>query len=364
VTKKKRRKRPGPLRPAEGSDAATGAITGDGGNGAGGQRRDASRTRPRSPRPSAPVRRPRTTAERREAAAHWVHPPLAFSLARGLFTVGESPPLVVSALLAPLVLWLIFTAYGAHLARFPGLMAMLVALPPVHSLFLDISALVGGSSNSTLLGLLFLTAVLAVRAGLLAFWVNAILDRLEPPSPVERGVDPAGGWRGALTGLLGRSARVFGAMLGMEAAFFAFSLLTAFIAVAVALGQFAVIAALVGGVYFFAYTPVIIAVDGVSVREAARLSFRAARFPGPRHMVATFSYLVLALFVAVFVPPSRVAAATPDLATWLFVLFMSFVHVAALATLTYRWLLIRERVLEAARSAQPRRVLRAPASSR
>jgi hypothetical protein len=125
-----------------------------------------------------------------------------------------------------------------------------------------------------------------------------------------------------------------------------------------------VIAALVGGVYFYVFTPVVIALEGVGLRDAARLSFRAARFPGPRHMVATFSYLVVALFVSVFVPPSRVAAATPDLNTWLFVLFMSFVHVSALATFTYRWLLIRERVLEVAREREGRRPIRTAVPSR
>jgi len=207
--------------------------------------------------------------------------------------------------------------------------------------------------------------VLAVRAGLLGFWVNAIRTRLSRLDSASGGpTDLGNGSGGELPEILRGSGRAFGSLLGMEAGFFALSLITAFVAVAFALGQFAVIAALVGGVYFFVYTPVIIAVEGVGVREGARLSFRAARFPGPRHMVATFSYLVLALFVAVFVPPSRVAAATPDVVTWLFVLFMSFVHVAALATLTYRWFLIRERVLEAARSSPPRRTLRAPASSR
>ena len=290
---------------------------------------------------------------------------MAFTVARGLFTVGESPVLVISSSLAAVVLWLIFTAYGAHLGRFPGLMAMLEALPPVHSLFLDISALVGGSSSSALVALAFLTGLLALRAALLAFWLSFIRTRL-PGAPLapEDEADRAAGWTRSVSRAMGRAARVYGAMVGMEAGFFALSMATAFVAVAFALGQFAVIGALVGGVYFFVYTPVIIAMEGAGVREAARLSFRAARFPGPRHMVASFSYLVVALFVSVFVPPSRVAAATPDLVTWLFVLFMSFVHLSALATFAYRWLLIRERVLEAARTSPPRRPVRTTAPLR
>jgi hypothetical protein len=270
---------------------------------------------------------------------------VAVTAARGLWAVGESPVLVISAFLAALAMWLLFAAYGAHLARYPGLMAMLEALPPVHSLFLDISALVGGSTGSGVLALAFLAGLLAIRAALLGFWISLILDRLR--GPAEGDPDQARGWARSASRALNRSVQTLGAMVGMEAGFFALSLATAFVAVAFALGQFVVIAALVGGLYFFVYVPVIIGVEGAGVREAARLSFRAARFPGPRHMVATFSYLVLALFISVFVPPSRVAAATPDVSVWLFVLFMSFVHVAALATFTYRWLLIRDRVLAA-----------------
>ena len=320
------------------------------------RKRSAASRAPASRRP-APSRRPRTAEERKAAAAEWVHPPVAVSMARGLGTVGESPLLVISSFLASLALWLIFTAYGAHLARFPGLMAMLVALPPVHSLFLDISALVGGSTSSGIVALAFLAGLLAFRAALLGFWVSFIRRRLAG-APEHEGDRPVG-WSGAALAALRESGRIFGAMVGMEAGFFALSMATAFVAVAFALGQFAVIAALVGGVYFFVFTPVIIAVEGVGVREGARLSFRAARFPGPRHMVSALSYLVFALFISVFIPPSRVAAATPDLVTWLFVLFMSFVHVSALATFTYRWLLIRDRVLAAAREGPARRPVRA-----
>ena len=65
-----------------------------------------------------------------------------------------------------------------------------------------------------------------------------------------------------------------------------------------------------------------------------------------------------------YVAKPGVAAATPDVAVWLFVLFMSFVHVSALATFTYRWLLIRDRVLAAAGEGGARRPVRTPASLR
>ena len=121
-------------------------------------------------------------------------------MARGLRTVGESPVLVISSFLAALALWLIFTAYGAHLARFPGLMAMLEALPPVHSLFLDISALVGGSTSSGIVALAFLAGLLAIRAALLGFWVTFIRGRLAGV-PQHEG-DRAVAWTGSVPGAL------------------------------------------------------------------------------------------------------------------------------------------------------------------
>ena len=82
-------------------------------------------------------------------------------------------------------------------------------------------------------------------------------------------------------------------------------------------------------------------------------------------MMATTLYVALALVVSLFAPPSRVAAATPSFGIWLSVLFVTFLNMAALATFTYRWLLIRERVLAMAsepRSASQQR--RAPAPLR
>ena len=167
MTKKRRRKRPAPLRPAETSAPAAPPEPPAGRARTAlprGERRPAPRTRA-TERP-APTRRPRTAEERRAAAAQWVHPPVAVTAARGLWAVGESPVLVISSFLAALAMWLVFTAYGAHLARYPGLMAMLEALPPVHSLFLDISALVGGSTGSGMVALAFLAGLLAIRAAL------------------------------------------------------------------------------------------------------------------------------------------------------------------------------------------------------
>jgi hypothetical protein len=40
-----------------------------------------------------------------------------------------------------------------------------------------------------------------------------------------------------------------------------------------------------------------------------------------------------------------VFSATPTITDWLYVLFVAFLHVGALATFTYRWLIVRDRVV-------------------
>ena len=276
--------------------------------------------------------------------------------------MGTSPVLVISSFLAALAIWFMFTGRGVVLAASPGFMAQMLAIPPVHSLFLDLSAVLGIRSGSGAVTLIFAIGLLVVRAALLAFWISLIIERLPTPLPEQADTPSASASPSTLAKVLRRGSRNLGAMVVVEAGFFFLSMATALF-LALALGQLALILVLIGALYFLVFVPIIVVVENTTMPEAARLSFRAARFPGPRHMVATFSYLVLALFISVFIPPSRVASATPDLVVWLFVLFMSFVHVAALATFTYRWLLIRDRVL-AAGEGGTRRPVRIPSPVR
>jgi hypothetical protein len=85
-------------------------------------------------------------------------------------------------------------------------------------------------------------------------------------------------------------------------------------------------------------------------------------------MLLVVVYITLTLFVSVVTPGSRVAAATPSLGVWLFVLFVSFLHLSVLAAFVYRWLLLRlhaqgsledrQRAAEKARNSRSRGVLR------
>jgi hypothetical protein len=354
MSKKKRRKRPAPLRPPEAEVAADRADAGGRGRGRDVGRRTATtgamtggqRTKGKaSPRSDQRPRRPRTPEERSAAAAQWAHPPLAPSVARGLRAVGSSPLLVVSALLATLALWLIFTAYGA--APAPSAMVLLTALPPAHSL-LDIEAVLTGGSSAPGATLVFLAGLLVVRAALISLWVAGSLQRLTQADPHDvLGGDAGRGGVGELSIVMRRAMRSFSAVLGVEAGFYVISMAIALATLQSAALQIAVIGALVGGLLFFIYAPIVVVAEEVGLGPAVRLSIKAARLPGPRHMLATVAYIAMTLTVSLFAPTSRVAAATPTITVWLFVLFVTFLHVTALATFVYRWLVIRGRVIGA-----------------
>jgi hypothetical protein len=330
MTKKKRRKRPVPLRPPEAESAGSRATS----------QRGSAKTAARS---AERPRRPRTPEERRAAAEQWAHPPLAVSVARALRVVGSSPVLVVSSFLATLVLWLIFTTYGASPA--PSAMVLMTALPPAHSL-LDIEAVITGGGSSPVASLLFLAGLLVLRAGLISLWVAASVERLKRPARLDRPTAADHHGSDELSMALRRAARSFGAVMGVEAGFYVLSMTIALIALVSSIGQIAVIAVLVGGLLFFIFVPIAAVAEGVGLGLAVRLSIEAARLPGPRHMLATVAYVAMTLTVSLFAPTSRVAAATPSITTWLFVLFVTFLHVTALATFAYRWLVVRDRVIQ------------------
>jgi hypothetical protein len=330
MTKKKRRKRPVPLRPPEAESAGSRATS----------QRGSAKTAARS---AERPRRPRTPEERRAAAEQWAHPPLAPSVARGLRAVGSSAVLVVSAFLATVALWLIFTAYGA--APAPSAMVLLTALPPAHSL-LDIEAVLTGGSSAPGATLVFLAGLLVFRAALISLWVAGSLERLTQADPLNRAPSEANGdGTGELSTVLRRAMRSFAAVLGVEAGFYVISMAIALAALQSAALQIAVIGALVGGLLFFVFAPIVAVAEEVGLGPAVRISIKAARLPGPRHMLATVAYIGMTLTVSLLAPTSRVAAATPTITVWLFVLFVTFLHVTALATFVYRWLVVRDRVI-------------------
>lgn len=322
--RKKRKRRPSTVRPSEAEVVSvegppSGSSRARSGRSA--ATRDASRraARPLPARPASP------------------YPPIGVSLAKGMHAVARSPALLVTSFLAALALWGAFSVYGVFLAASPAAMVQMESLPPVHS-FLDIQFLAAGRSASAVALGGLAVGLLLVRAALLALWTSLILASL----------DEASGTGAPGREVVRRATRSLFPMLGVEAGFFLISVSSLFLVAGFlgpAFGQLGIIAALLGGMYFFIFAPVVLVAEGVGVREAARLAIKAARLPGQRHVFLTFGYLTLAIFLSLSTPGSRLAYATPSLTVWIFVLFVSFIHLSVLAAYVYRWLAVRRLLL-------------------
>lgn len=345
MAKKKKRKRP------------TGYRTGDTGDSSGSTRTEGRTTRPGPARTSTvPARRTATrekgSSEPSRPSSFWttmlgrrgttsrrgpsLQPPVAKTLGRGITVVGRSPLLLVMTFVATLGLWLGFSGYGVIRSATPQAMVLLLSLPPLHTL-LDLNFLAGGRTVSAVEVVTASAGLVMVRAALLAVWVSLIWDSLHGDSGP-----------GSVRSSLRRAARSFVPLVGLEIGFLMLATASIFL-VSSFLGPLGVILALVVGLYFFSYAPVIAVVEGERTIRAAQLSIRAARVPGPQHMLFTTAYLAITLFVSVVTPGSRVAAATPSLTVWAYTLLVGFLHVSVLAALAHRWTLIRDHALEPAR---------------
>lgn len=274
-----------------------------------------------------------------------LQPPVAVSFARGVTVVGRSPLLLVITFLAVLGLWLGFSGYGVVTSAAPQALVLLVSLPPIHTL-LDIEFLARGRTVAAGQVVAFSVGLVVVRAALTSLWASLILDSLR-----------SGGRPSDVRSSVRRAARSFVPMTGIELGFLTLATMAIFLVTGF-LGTLGVIVALVAGLYFLSYAPVIAVAEGVGTVRAAQLAIKAARVPGPQHMLLVTTYLALTLFIAVVTPGSRVAAATPSVAVWAFALFVGFLHVAVLGALVYRWLLIREHALTAAAESGGRQRVR------
>ncbi len=276
-----------------------------------------------------------------------LQPPVAVSLARGVSAVGRSPLLLVITFLAVLGLWLVFSGYGVVTSAAPQAMVLLISLPPIHTL-LDIEFLARGRTVAAGEVVAFSVGLVLLRAVLMSLWASLILDSFRTGPPPDT--------RSSLR----RAVRSLVPMTGIELGFLTLATVAIFLVTGF-LGTLGVIAALVAGLYFFSFAPVIVVAEGVGTVRAAQLSIKGARVPGPQHMLLITTYLALTLFIAIVTPGSRVAAATPSVAVWAFALFVGFLHVAVLGAFMYRWLLIREHALAAAGEAGGKQRTRAEA---
>lgn len=280
-----------------------------------------------------------------------VHPPAAQSLARGLAVVGRSPSILVPSFLAVVGIWAAFEAYATILAAVPpATMVLFESLPPLRSLLVDVQLLAAGRTVPVAGALALSLAVIGVRAALSATLISLMVEGLD----AERG--PEADTRVRLRRATARAWRAFPAMFGIETGFLTLALVSLFAAgtfLGASFGQLAVMAALIGGTYFFVYAPVIAVVEGASPTAGVKLAIRTARIPGPRHLIWSVGYIGISLLILQLAPSSRLAHATPSIQVWAYVLFVNFLHLSAQAALVYRWLALRRHVLNSPAEAGP-----------
>lgn len=337
MTKRKRRRARGP-RGAEPTRAARPAS------------KDASAARPRPTSATAPAatrrrssgasRTPLTDGAPTPAATPAAtvtvvsQPDVSASIARGVAVVARSPAILASVFLVVLLLWLTYSSSGVVRVASPGVMAQLVAVPPVHSL-LDIQFLFVGGRVFAGGWLVALAAVLLlVRAASSSFWISCALDVLDTPL----------GERPSLSRAARRAARAIPPMLGVEGGF-AIAVYLASAALGTLLGALGLLLGLVGVLFLFVYVPIAVVARTGSVADAVRAGMRAARVPGRFHLLLVFTYVfasILLLYVAL--SPSATPA-TPSILVWSYALFISFLHVGILSGFVYRWTAVRERAL-------------------
>jgi hypothetical protein len=290
-------------------------------------------------------RRQATSAARgRPAQPMPPHPPLLRSLARGLAVVGSSPVLLTTTFLAVLAIWGVYSSAGLIRVTSPGVMAQLMAVPPVHAAFDANFFGVGTIVFSPATTLTLTTALLLVRSALVAFLVSLILEHLE-------GGDLAPG--PLLGAALGRTRHSLRLVLPVEALF-----LVVMLGLPILLGPFigplAIAITFVGPAFFLVFAPVIAVRESRGLRESLRLSVRAARLRGPQHVLLVFSYVMATLFLFISTQGTAATPVTPTVVVWAYVLFVNVLHVAVLAGVVYRWLAVRDVVLQMAAEAPPR----------
>jgi hypothetical protein len=256
-------------------------------------------------------------------------PKKSTSVGRGFITAASSPAIVGSMLLSVFAGWMLFVALG-----FQGpfaLMASFLALPPLGTVF-----------DSGLVGRLFhlpatvsIFALVGLRSLLLAVFTSLVVDGL-------RGVRQD---RWSIV----RCIKILPVTLAVCVLALGLTILTRILGalLGAGLGFLAVVATLVGGVYLFAYAPVIALTEGRGVSESLSKSVRAARMPGTTNL-AFASFYGLAMFAVLFGSGGGKLGVNPSPQGWAVVLFVNFLQVAMMGAFAFRYLSVAEAVPDAA----------------
>lgn len=293
--------------------------------------RPPARQRERAPEPERP-QVPRLLGWLAPPAVDSSWPPIGRSLGRGFLAVGSSPLIVLSSFGLVFLLWVALVALG--LEGPPGRLVNLLALPPVSTYF---DALNGVTIYGFgLLGFLAATAFLLVRAVILALLTALVVRIYEGEGTLAEA--PQQGLRivpvTAVVGMMSLATMILGSVvlpfLGPGFGFLGSVLL------------------LVAVMFLLVFAPVLaLRRPDLPLPEVVRRGARAARMPGSRHLLMSMLYIFLALPVLLALTPGGAElGVNPSLATWVWALVCTFVHLGFLGAFAYRFMTIEDEVPE------------------
>jgi hypothetical protein len=247
--------------------------------------------------------------------------------------VGTSPLILGTAFLSVLVIWLIYSSTGIIGIASPAAVGQIQSLLPVHSLldvlFMFAALRVFSAPVAIALGAVLLLLRATFLSLLLALIVGALDTRVRFST-----------WRDELRAAGRRAYSVFQFVFALEA-----GMVVAVYALSSILGTFfgplGLRLAVVIEMYLLVLSPVVATTERLGAAASVRLSTRAARLRGSQNLTFAFIYVFITLYVMLDLRVSPAAQATPSIAVWAYVLFATFVHVALLTALAYRWLLVR-----------------------
>jgi fumarate reductase subunit C len=286
--------------------------------------------RGRDPRRSAPPAR-RGLLSGMSAPPMDSMPRIRTSFTRGLAGAWSSP-LVVGSLLAWLVAeWLVVVALG-----YPGPFVWLahVSAPAPLSTFTDLTLSTG--TLGVRWGLLLVFAPAAVHAVWFSLLVGLAIETIESGDATR--------W-GAIRGL-----RAFPVVFALHvigvAVVFAAQTVGALGGTSLAL--LVMMAALVAGVWLFAFAPVIAVTEHRRLTDCFGRSVRAARMPGSGNLPFAAIYVV-PVFATFLAPglPGALLGVNPPYSAWIYVVLMNLLHAAIVGAFALRYLAVAEEVPEA-----------------
>lgn len=257
-------------------------------------------------------------------------PPIGRALGRGLVTVGSSPLIVLSSFVLVFLFWVALVALG--LEGPPGRIVNLLALPPISTYFDALNGVTIYGFGPP--GFLAATVFLLVRAVALALLTALIVRVYEG--------------EGTVAEALARGLRIVPVTAVVGLASFALMLVGSIIlpVLGAGLGFLASVLMLVLALFLFVLAPVVaLREPGRTLQDVVRRGARAALQPGSRHVLMCLLYIFLTLPVLVALTPGGgLLGVNPTLATWVYALVCTYVHLSFLAAFAYRYMAVEDQV--------------------